>query len=312
MPQTLAAPPIARPAAPADLGAPRPADLTCSGWPDASGRCRFAPAVPHVPGRVLWALVLDGRGQPVAGCKVAARLEVAPSELSSGHLSSITDGTRTRCGAAGWELGFFPVRCPFPEDIIKGGLRARRRCAARRCGCHQVTATTSAQAGRGCFRFQAGACSYWSVTTIAARHRRGRGAASAPPMPKRAAALRIVLRLGAAADTLCAASGTGRADRLVVDRSGERRTGGRRARGRQPRISGEQRALSCERARADAGHLRWAQGALPRAAAGRGADDPGSPSGFAPLTFSQGDKAARRSAAKASAGRRRRRDGARR
>lgn len=194
-------PPIARPAAPADLGAPRPADLRAPAGPDASVDAG-SPAVPR-PGRVLWALVLDGRGQPVAGVQVAARLEVAPSELSSA--TSHPSPTVHAPGAVQpvGELGVLPGPLPFPEDIIKGAYVLAGAVQRGSADAATVTATTSAQGEARLFPVPSG-----RVQLLVSHDNRSATAEVVVPsapfeVPSEAAALRIVLRLGAAADALC-------------------------------------------------------------------------------------------------------------
>lgn len=193
-------PPAPRAAAPADLGTSRPADLRAPVRPDAAAD--GGTLALSRPGRALWALVLDGRGQPVAGAQVAARLEVAPSELGSAAVRASPARPPGAVQPVG-ELGVLPGPLPFPEDIIKGAYVLAGAVQRGSADAAAVTATTSAQGEARLFPVPSG-----RVQLLVSHESRSATAEVVVPPPTAdaesdAAALRIVLRLGAAADTLC-------------------------------------------------------------------------------------------------------------
>lgn len=192
--------PALHPVAAADLGASRLPDLRPPARPDAGvdgGSLAGSRA-----GRALWALVLDGRGQPVAGAQVAARLEVAPSELGAAARPPAMARTPGAVQPVG-ELGVLPGPLPFPEDIIKGAYSLAGAVQRGSADAAAVTATTGSQGEVRLFPVPSG-----RVQLLVSHDNRSATAeVVVPPLPpfaeSDAAALRIVLRLGAAADALC-------------------------------------------------------------------------------------------------------------
>ena len=194
-------PPVPRSVAPSDLGAPRAADLRAPAGPDAAAD--GGPLAVSHRGRALWALVLDGRGQPVAAAQVSARLEVAPSELGSAAARPSQAVRPPGAVQPVGELGVLPGPLPFPEDIIKGAYVLASAVQRGSADAAAVTATTNAQGEARLFPVPSG-----RVQLLVSHESRSATAEVVVPpstadAESDAAALRIVLRLGAAADTLC-------------------------------------------------------------------------------------------------------------
>lgn len=149
-------------------------------------------------GRAVWVLLLDGRGQPVAGAQVVARLELQPSELGS------PAAARAPAAAAPvGELGVLRGPLPFPEEIISGSYQAPG--AVQRGEAGGVTATTDSKGGARLYPVPAG-----RVQLLASLDSRSAAAELVvPPLPpaappeSEATALRIVLRLGTPPESVC-------------------------------------------------------------------------------------------------------------
>lgn len=154
-------------------------------------------------GRAVAVLVLDGRGQPVVGAQVVARLEVQPSELGSVPAARSPARPTTASEPVG-ELGVLRGPLPFPEEIISGTYLmpgALQRGSADAGG---VTATTDSKGSARLYPVPPG-----RVQLLATLDAKSAAAeiivpATPPAAPEsEATALRIVLRLGAAPESLC-------------------------------------------------------------------------------------------------------------
>lgn len=154
-------------------------------------------------GRAVSVLVLDGRGQPVAGAQVVARLEVLPSELSSSTARS--PARPTPAGGPVGELGVLRGPLPFPEEIISGAYLvpgALQRGSAEPGG---TTTTTDSQGSARLFPVPPGRVQLLATldTKSAAAELVVPALPPTGPPENEATALRIVLRLGAAPESLC-------------------------------------------------------------------------------------------------------------
>lgn len=153
--------------------------------------------------RAVAVLVLDGRGQPVAGAQVVARLEVLPSELGSAPAAR-SPARPTAAGGPVGELGVLRGPLPFPEEIISGAYLvpgALQRGSAEPGG---AAATTDSKGSARLYPVPPG-----RVQLLATHDTKSAAAeivvpALPPGAPENeATALRIVLRLGAAPESLC-------------------------------------------------------------------------------------------------------------
>lgn len=190
-------PPAAAP--PADLGARPAADLRPGqpAWlPD--GGDGGSPRA----GQALWVLVLDGRGQPVAGAQVSAHLELSPSAAAPAAPAARVPLRTANPAQPVGELGVLPGPLPYPEEIIGGAYALPG--TVQRADAAAATATTDSQGAARLFPVPAG-----RVQLLASMDTRSAAAevvvppAAAAPQSE-ATALRIVLRLGAAESSLCA------------------------------------------------------------------------------------------------------------
>ena len=158
-------------------------------------------------GRAVSVLVLDGRGQPVAGVQVVARLEVQPSELGSAPSPRAPARPTTAAGPVG-ELGVLRGPLPFPEEIISGAYLVPG-ALQRGSSDGGVTATTDSKGGARLFPVPPGRVQLLATldTKSAAAEILVPATPPAAGPESEAAALRIVLRLGAAPESLCTLPG---------------------------------------------------------------------------------------------------------
>ena len=154
-------------------------------------------------GRAVAVLVLDGRGQPVAGAQVVARLEVQPSEL--GSAPTARPARPTSASEPVGELGVLRGPLPFPEEIISGTYLMPGALQRGSSDAGGVTATTDSKGSARLYPVPPG-----RVQLLATLDAKSAAAEIiVPAMPPAAApeseatALRIVLRLGVAPESLC-------------------------------------------------------------------------------------------------------------
>lgn len=191
---------------------PQPGALPDGGGrpvPDGGGRT----AVPDggradggVPagGRAVAVLVLDGRGQPVAGAQVVARLEVQPSELGSAPTAR-SPARPTIASEPVGELGVLRGPLPFPEEIISGTYLMPGALQRGSSDAGGVTATTDSKGSARLYPVPPGRVQL--LATLDAKSATAEIVVPATPPAaapeSEATALRIVLRLGAAPESLC-------------------------------------------------------------------------------------------------------------
>ena len=176
---------------PADAGAARAAGTPDAGTPRAA--------------RVLWAVVIDARGQPVVGAKVAARLELSPSELAAAPALAARPPGKSATTQPIGELGVRSGPLPFPEDVITGANLVRGIVQRGSSDAAELTATTDEKGVARLFPVPPG------MVQLLVNHDNKSAAAEVvvPPLPSPTpsdsdpAALRIVLRLGSQPDALC-------------------------------------------------------------------------------------------------------------
>ncbi len=203
-PVCVAAAPLAAPAAvsfPADGGAAKPADAGAA----MAVRAAAVDAGTARSARALWVVVIDTRGQPVAGAKVAARLELSPSELAAAPTLAARPPSKSATTQPIGELGVRSGPLPFPEDVIAGtnlALGIVQRGSSDAAG---LVATTDNKGVARLFPVPSG------MVQILVNHDSKSAAAevvvpalaAVAPADSDDAALRIVLRLGATPDALC-------------------------------------------------------------------------------------------------------------